>query len=430
MREDFVQYLWKFKLFNTLGLKTSTGKSIEIIRVGSHNTSSSGPDFSNAKLKIDEQLWVGNVEIHLSSKDWNIHKHQFDAAYNNVILHVVYFNDTEIVQTESGRILETLILNHLVFPKTEANYNELMLCKPQVIACEKLLKLDDVLLESYYDRLILERLERKIDDIDKDVAISFGDLDKAFLISLFKYFGAPQNKEAFEVLARNLELKHVIKQAVSIETLEALLFGVAGFLDTEIEDDYKHKLENEYNYLKQLYRIDSPMQLSNWKFSGVRPPSFPTVRIAQLAAVLYKEQRWFSYIQNENEIDQIRKRMQGATSAFWKTHYNFGLESKKMDKSLTEAFLDKIMINVMVPFLFYYAKFVQNEIYIEKAQEILLSLKPENNRITKAMRSIGFSYQNALSSQALIELKTNYCDQKRCLDCRLGYKILKGKSNE
>lgn len=432
MQEDFVQYVWKFKLFNTLALKTSAGKTIEIIRVGMHNTSSSGPDFSNSKLKIDGQLWVGNVEIHLSAKDWNTHKHQSDSAYNNVILHVVYFKEKEIldIKTESGRVLECLYLQEHVLPKTEAKYDELMRSKPKVIACENLINFDEVLISSYYDRLVLERLERKITDIEKDISLCLGDLDKAFLISLFKYFGAPQNKEAFEVLARNVDLKHIIKQAVSIENLEALLFGVAGFLDSEIEDDYKHKLENEYNYLKQLYRIESPMQVSNWKFSGVRPPSFPTLRLAQLAALLYEEQRWFSYIQNESEIDQIRIRMQGSVSNYWKTHYNFGTESKETAKALTESFLDKIMINVMVPFLFYYGKFVQEEKYIEKAQEILLSIKPEKNNITKAMSSIGFSNINALESQALITLKKNYCDQKKCLDCRLAFKILKDRNYE
>ena len=162
-------------------------------------------------------------------------------------------------------------------------------------------------------------------------------------------------------------------------------------LDTEIEDDYKFKLENEYHYIKQLYGLDSPMHHSHWKFSGVRPPSFPTVRLAQLAAVLFTEQRWFSYIQNENEIDQIRKRMQGSTSVFWKTHYNFGLASKETNKVLTEAFLDKIMINVMVPFLFYYGSFVQDESYKDRAFEILLSLKPESNAILKAWKKVGFS---------------------------------------
>lgn len=429
MQEDFVQYVWKFKLFKTLALKTRSGKDIEIVNVGIQNHSS-GPDFSNAKIKIDGQLWVGNVEIHLSTKDWNLHKHQEDAAYNNVILHVVYFKDDDNVKTASGRELESLFLEDLVYPKTEANYNELMRSKAQVIPCEKLLEIEEHLLFAYYDRLILERLERKIEDIEKDVALSLGDLDKAFLISLFKYFGAPQNKEAFEILARNIDLKHIIKQAVSIENLEALLLGTAGFLDSEIEDEYKNKLENEFSYLKQLYRIDSPMHISNWKFSGVRPPSFPTIRIAQLAAVLFKEQRWFSYIQNEKEIEKIREKMQVEVSSFWKTHYNFGVESKSSAKSLTDSFLDKIMINVMVPFLFYYGKFVQEEKYIEKAQDILLIIKPEKNNISKQMSSIGFSNKNALESQALLELKNNYCNLKKCLDCRLGYRILKNKDNE
>lgn len=426
MKEDFVQYIWKFRLFNSLNLRTHSGKKVEIIQQGLQNFSS-GPDFTNAKIKIDGQLWAGNVEIHLNVNDWNLHNHSSDEAYNNVILHVVYNSSEKTIQTNNGRVLETIFLKDLVFPETEKNYNVLMNSKQVFVPCENFLSKKEISTISLYDSLVTERLERKINDIEKDIELCFGDLDKAFLISLFKYFGAPKNKIPFEVLAKNIELKHLIKQAVSVESLEALLFGVAGFLDEETPCDYKNKLENEFAYQKQMYKIESPLKASNWKFSAVRPPNFPTIRIAQLAAVCFVEQRWFSYIQNEEDVQLIRNKLKCNASEYWNTHYNFNIESKKMIKSLTESFLDKIMINVIVPFLFYYGRFVQDEQYLDRAFDILLTLKPEKNKITDAWHHIGFSNSNAFESQALIALKQNYCDQKRCLECKIGYKILKNE---
>lgn len=426
MKEDFVQYVWKFQLFSKLDLKTISGKDIEILHQGFQNFSS-GPDFSNAKISIDGQLWAGNVEIHIDQKTWNTHNHQKDEAYNNVILHVIYNPSSYKVKTYNDVYIETVFLKDKIFKHTENHYNLLMQGNKSFVSCESFLKDKNIIPISFYDRLLVERLERKVEDIQKDVELSSGDLDKAFLINLFKYFGAPQNKTPFEILARNLDLKHIIKQAVSIESLEALLFGMAGFLDSEVESDYKNKLENEFAYQKQLYKLESPLKPSNWKFSAVRPPNFPTIRIAQLAAVLYKEQRWFSYIQNENDFEKLRSSLKTSTSQYWQTHYNFNTISKKSKKEMTDTFLDKIMINVIVPFLFYYSKFVQEEQFKEKAFDILLALKPEKNNITNAWKKIGLTNNNAFESQSLIELKQNYCDKKRCLDCSIAYKILKNE---
>lgn len=429
MKEDFVQYVWKFKLFNTIDLRTTSGKSIEIVHFGFQNFAS-GPDFTQAKIKIDNQLWAGNVEIHIQQNDWNMHKHDEDEAYNNVILHVIYEDSNLEVKTQSDRILETLVLKDNIFKHTESKYNELIKGKKNFVPCQDLVQIDEILLKTYYESLISERLERKINEIEQDLKIVQGDLDKAFLMSLFKYFGAPQNKVPFEVLASNVQINHLTKCAVSIENLEAYLFGMAGLLQNTSTNAYKIKLENEFAYQKQLYQLNSPLALSHWKFAGVRPPSFPTLRIAQLAAVLYKEQRWFSYIQNEESIFNIREKLNVEISTFWKTHYHFESEKKISQNSMSDAFLDKIMINVIVPFLFYYGKFVQDEKYIERALSILMHIKPEQNQITKGWKTIGFIHQNALHSQALIELKNNYCDLKKCLDCRLSYKILNNTAYE
>lgn len=426
MNEDFVQYIWKFQLYNCINLKTSSGKDLEILNQGTINISS-GPDFTNAKIKIDNQVWAGNVEIHLRQENWNQHKHNIDEAYNNVILHVVYFHSQKESLTKNKRILETLVLEDYIFNNSLTIYKSLINGKQSFVPCENFFFKKEIFISLFYDRLITERLERKIGDIERDIEICKGDLDKAILINIFKYFGAPQNKISFEVLAKNLNINTIIKQAVSIESIEALLFGVAGFLEEETECDYKNKLENEYSYINQLYKLDSPMKTSIWKFAAVRPSNFPTIRIAQLAALLYKEQRWFSFIQSEDQIKLIKNKFKISVSDYWKTHYNFGIESKKTEKNITDAFFDKIMINVIVPFLFYYGKFVQEERFIEKAFEILLEIKPEKNKITNSWQDIGYSNNNALESQALIELKQNYCNKNRCLDCNIGYKILKNE---
>lgn len=423
MQEDFVQYLWKFQLFEHQNLLTTEGEKIEILHQGNWNYYG-GADFLNAKIKIGEQLWVGNVEIHLTAEDWLKHKHQQDESYNNVILHVVFFPTQKNIKTQSGRILETLVLQDYVYKNTLKKYEQLRQYKAQFVACEQLIDLDNLAIETYYERLVTERLERKINQIEKDVAISEGDLDKAFLISLFRYFGAPQNKVAFETLAYNLELKHIIKQAHSIESLEALLFGMAGFLDEYSENKYHHQLENEYAYIRELYKIDSPMKASQWVFGKVRPPNFPTLRIAQLATLLHKEQRWFSYLQAEIDIGTLKKMMQQETSIFWQTHYLFNKEAKKQSKKLSDAFINKIILNVIAPFLFYYGKFVSEYRFVEQAFDLLAEGKKENNRIVNQWKNLGLPNQNALHSQALLQLHQTYCKPKRCLDCRIGFKIL------
>lgn len=429
MQEDFVQYLWKFQLFEPQNLWTTNGKKIEVVHQGNWNYYG-GADFFNAKIKIDGQLWVGNVEIHLKAEDWKSHKHQEDEAYNNVILHVVFFPTQKKVQTQSGREVETLVLQNFVYENTLKKYEYLQQHKAHFIACENLMDLDDFPIETYYERLITERLERKISQIEKDIENSYGDLDKAFMVNLFRYFGAPQNKLAFETLAYHLDLKHIIKQAHSVESLEALLFGTAGFLDQTAEDEYHHKLENEYAYIQELYQLSSSMKVSQWVFGKVRPPNFPTVRIAQLAAVLYKEQRWFGYLQGKIDVEQLKKMMQQETSNYWQTHYLFDKKAKKQSKKLSDAFINKIIVNVIAPFLFYYGKFVSEYRFVEQAFDLLAEGKKENNRIVNQWKKLKLPHQNALHSQALIELHQNYCTTKRCLDCRIGFKILNEKPNE
>jgi hypothetical protein len=421
--EDFIHFVWKFRLFEMNNLLTVSSEKIEILHPGIHSLES-GPDFTNAKIKIGETLWAGNVEIHHSNKDWYLHKHENDLAYNNVVLHVV-FSDGELpITTQNGRIVPTLVLGDRIFPGTLQKYKLMMESKPSFIPCEQLIQPNESILHSqFYESLALERLGRKLQEIEHDLEFTKGSLDDAFLISLFKYFGAPANKDSFATLARSFSLHQLIKQATSVKQIEALLFGLSGLLDAS--DDYAIKLENEFEYLKSLYKFPAVLNSGSWKFSTVRPPNFPTVRIAQLSALLFHEQRLLNYILEENDSAQIRKKFKIAASEYWNTHYVFGKTTASSVKKMSDAFIDKLMINVIAPFLFFYGNYKLDENIKEKAIDLLIQTEAEKNSLVQKMHQLGFSAANAMDTQALIQLKTSYCTDKKCLQCRIGYSILK-----
>lgn len=421
--EDFIQFVWKFRLFDTLNLQTHLNQSIEIIQVGQQNFGS-GPDFTNAKIKIGNTLWAGNVEIHHSNKDWYAHKHELDAAYNNVILHVVFGGNNNPITSQNNREVPTIVIGERIFEHTLAKYKLMTAGKTSFIPCEKIVDTSELFFfKQYYESLVFERLERKIADIENDLKFTKGSLDDAFLISLFKYFGAPSNKEPFEILARSFSLHQLIKQSTSVVQIEALLFGMAGMLNAS--DAYAQKLENEFEYLKNLYKLSSILTKSNWQFSNVRPPNFPTVRLAQLAALLFNEQRLLNFILEENDFDKIKAKFKMSVSEYWLTHYNFGKISPTKKKDTTDAFIDKLLINVVAPFLFFYGNYKNEEHFKEKAIDLLLAVAPESNSIVTNMSKLGFPTENAFDTQALIELKSIYCSAKKCLQCRIGYGILK-----
>ncbi len=421
--EDFVQFVWKFGLFHQQNLMLMDGSKIQIINAGTQNFAS-GSDFFSAKVYIDKTLWVGNIEIHLSVKNWQQHQHHNDAAYNNVILHVVYFDEDESVFLENGRAVPTLSIGKLIYKDTLLKYKRLLQTEKTFIPCQAFIKeVDSFTFTQYYEALLFERLERKVKDIEQDLTYTQGDLDMAFLITLFKYFGAPKNKDAFELLARSFQLNQLIKQNLSVTQLESFLFGLSDLLKGQ--DAYASRLQNEFEYTKKLFQLKVNCKSEQWIYAGTRPPNFPTVRIAQLAALLHKNIRLFSVLIEMKDLKDVRNIFEIETSEYWKKHYNFGVESKLSTKKLSEAFIDKIVINVLAPFLFFYGKYVNEEKYIERAINFLTEIKAESNQIVKGFKSLKVPVITAFESQALIELKNNYCDNKKCLDCRIGYSLLK-----
>ncbi len=422
MKEDFLHYIWKYKLFDASKLLTVEGQEIEVIKFGMHNTDA-GPDFFNGKVKVGETTWAGNIEIHINSSDWIKHKHQVDKTYDNVILHVVYNNDA-IILDKDGNEIPTLELKNLISSEVLAKYEQLVHLPDTGIACEGQIKIiDDFTIQSWINRLAFERLERKSEEIHLTLKQNKNDWEETFYQYLFKYFGLKVNALPFELLAKNTSLK-IVEKHHDLFSIEALLFGQAGYLEGNIEDGYFQKLKKEYNFLKSKFAL-TPLDSSMWKLLRLRPSNFPSLRISQVSNLLSKKTRLFSKIIEAESVIDIQEFFKVEASEYWNSHYQFGkLVEENKKKKIGINTINSIIINVIVPFTFVYGKQNQKEELVDKALKLLESVKAENNAIIKKWNELGVKTNNAMQTQSLIELKTNYCSQKKCLNCGIGNKIL------
>ncbi|MDH5413649.1 MAG: DUF2851 family protein [Flavobacteriaceae bacterium] len=421
MKEDFLHYLWKHKLFSLQSLITTNKESIELFRSGEHNHLS-GPDFFNALLKIDGQRWAGNVEIHVKSSDWYLHGHEKDENYDNIILHVVWEHDVNIHTKNSG-LLPTLELKNFIKTDVLNNYKKLFSTTKTWINCEKdIASTDDFLLNNWYDRLYIERLEEKSTFIMNLLKSSNNDWEAVLFKLLAKNFGLKINSEAFFELADRLNFSIIRKQRNDLESLEALIFGQAGFLIEPIENGYYQKLQKEYQYLTSKFNL-TPVSNSRFQFFRLRPNNFPTIRIAQLAALYNQKENLFSQILKINELVDFYKLFSIQVSPFWKDHYSFTSASKKNNKSLTKSFIDLLLINTIVPFKFIYLR-KMNKLNEEVLVETVRHIKPEKNSIIDKFNEIGISTHNAFQTQSLLQLKNEYCSKQKCLDCNIGNDLL------
>lgn len=420
--EDFLHYIWKFKRFNTLNLKTTCGKSIQIIKSGVHNKDS-GPDFFNANVKIDQTIWVGNVEIHVNSSDWDKHKHSLDKAYQNVILHVVYNHDKDVKNLISKNI-PTIELKPFVKLDLLTNYNNLVNSNQWVPCANQIKNIDKFILNNWLERLAIERLETKTEYISSLLKLYVNDWDKVFFHSLLKYFGSKINKEPFEVLAQNTPI-NIFNKHNSITEVEALLFGQSGMLNTNNNDEYFLELKKEYEFLKKKFNLQS-INSVHWKFFRLRPNNFPTIRLAQLAQILHKNNRLFSKVLDCNSLNEIKKLFQAQPSLYWQHHHHFEKKFKtKQTNKIGDQFIEMLIINVIIPCLFAYSKYKGTVEHKATALNYLKELKKEKNSIIKKWESIGVVATNAKDTQALLTLKNDYCSQKKCLNCQIGNSILK-----
>ena len=422
MTEELLHHLWKFRLFNQSELATTAGDSIEIVKVGEHNQNA-GPDFFNSKIKIDDTLWAGNVEVHVRASDWNKHTHQSDKSYDNIILHVVYEAD-QVIQRASGEPIPTLELKQRIEPFYYANYERFKSSKDW-IACEKqIAHVPAIVLHASLNRLLIERLEEKFNAIMKMLHLNKMNWEETFYQLLAKNFGFKINAMPFELLAKSIPSVILAKHKSSLLQIEALLFGQAGFLEQHFNDKYPEQLQNEYAFLKQKFKLIS-IDNHLWKFLRLRPVNFPTIRIAQFAQLIYQSSHLFSKMIGANQLVELEKLMDIGVSDYWNTHYIFEKTVSVRHKRLGGDSVYNIIINTVIPFLFVYGKAKGDESYIERALRFLDEMEGEKNSIITTWRTLNISVKSAAETQALLQLKNKYCDHKKCLQCSIGNYLLK-----
>ncbi len=420
--EEFLQYIWENNLFFTNDLKTANGEKLEIINVGKRNTDS-GPDFFNAKIKIDDTIWVGNIEIHKNASDWTKHNHQTDKAYNNVILHVVENSDQPIFRNNSEEI-PTLLFKYPEHLKT--NYQNLLDAKTWIACQNQFHKIDPIILQLGFNRLMIERLEDKTDEILTRIQQNNNDWNTTFYQMLARMFGFKVNAVPFELLAKSLPLEILAKHKSNLFQLEALLFGNSGLLNDQLlGDDYYLNLRNEYSFLHKKYHLKG-IESHLWKFMRLRPGNFPTVRISQFAALIHRSHGLFSKITEIENLEELKQLFEVEASEYWNSHYSFNKNSKRnYVKELGESSVNMLIINVVIPFLFVYGE-KQNKDYLKnRALEFLEQLPSERNSIIEKWEKMGVNTRSAFESQALLQLKNKYCERKKCLNCQIGVKLVR-----
>ncbi|SBV98494.1 conserved hypothetical protein [uncultured Dysgonomonas sp.] len=417
--EDILHYIWKFKLYQK-ELKTTDGRQIEVLDVGLPNTNE-GPDYFNAKIKIDGELWAGNIEIHTSSDQWKAHNHHKNKSYNSVILHVVEKANCEVFN-ELG---QSVIQCEITYPQhIKENYDFLIHSNTDIPCRNYIGNVPPFHLNSWMNTLLIERLERKANHIESLLKRFQNSWEDTFYVLLTRNFGFGLNSDSFERLALSLPLRCIQKQGDNIIQIEALLFGQAGMLDNvKVEDDYFSLLKKEYEFLKNKYDL-KPLDSYIFKSMRSRPTAFPQIRIAQLASLLHSSHGLFSKITACDDIGRIRLMFHVNASEYWQTHYAFGVTSERKSKYLGDSSLDILLINTVAPILFIYGKSIDNETLCERALKFLEMLKPEQNSITKLFSKLKMPLNSAADSQAMIQLKREYCELRKCLFCRIGHQLL------
>lgn len=419
MTEDFLHYLWINQLYSKENFFTTSGETIEIIHPGVAN-SDAGPDFFNAKIKIGNTIWVGNVEIHVRSSDWQRHNHQSDKAYDNVILHVVANSDT-IINRLSGEEIPT---TELQFDKRlYDNYIKLISGNHWIPCQDKIAEHEPLFVQNWLDRLAAERLETKSEEILKKLDKNLNDWEETFYQMIGRSFGFRLNSTPFDLLTQSIPLTTILRHSDNLLQIEAMLFGQAGFLNAEGGDENYVRLKKEYEFFKSKFSLQ-PVENHLWKFLRLRPSNFPTIRIAQFSALIFKHKTLFSKIIESSGDSAIRDILDVRTSDYWNSHYQFNRKSVVREKKLGNQAIDSLIINAVIPVIFTYGRTAKGSSYKNYALDLMQSLPPEVNSIITGWKGNNIMASNAMDSQALLQLKNVYCDNKRCLKCSIGNRIL------
>lgn len=422
MKEDFLHYVWQYKKFDFSNLKTSTGDSLTIINSGQY-LQLSGPDFFNAQIILNEQKWAGNIEIHVKSSDWYLHQHEKDANYDNVILHVVWENDSPIFRKDNTEI-PTLELKKYVSKEVLENYLKLKTKKSWIYCENEIASIDDFSFKSWQERLFFERLERKEIPILELLKETENDWEAVLFCMLAKNFGLNTNGEAFLKMAKSIPFSVIRKESFEVENLEALLFGMANLIPTEVEDNYTKDIQKRFDYCIQKYQFQKKI-ITPVQFFKHRPDNFPTIRLAQLAMLYHMQQNLFSKIISVSSMEDFYQLFNVSVSNYWQTHYQFDKESPRKKKSFSKSFIDLLVINTIVPIQFSFAKSQGKEIS-ETILETMNAVHPEKNNVIEKFATFGIKSKNAFETQSLLQLKNEYCDKSKCLECGIGIQLLKG----
>ena len=418
MDEQFLYYIWVNKLI-TGELITADGDRIEIVNNGYRNTDS-GPDFKEAKIRIGSTLWAGNVEMHVKTSDWNRHRHQYDKAYDNVILHVVYENDTKVndipVLELKSHFDESLLENYHSF----VNNKKDLACANSIGNIQKFTWL------SWLDTLIVERLQKKDETADKILSNNTFDWEEAFYKLMLHYMGMKVNNEAFGLLANVLPFKVLQKHADNLTQVEAMLFGCAGLLNENYTDEYIKILQREFSIMQAKFDLKT-MPATMWKYMRMRPGNFPTIRLAQIAQFIHQNTPVFSKLLNCNDLKEVKSIFNVSTSTYWETHYRFQVPSPRKVKHLGETASNTLIINAVAPLMFAWGKRHEQSEICDRAIAYLEELDAEDNKITRLFAKQGFEPHNAMQSQALLTLYENYCKKHLCLECRIGNILINNK---
>jgi hypothetical protein len=419
MNEKLLQFIWLHQYYNKLRLKTTDGEPLEIIYNGMPNPNQ-GPDFLNARIRVGKTVWAGNIELHILASDWHKHRHVLDSNYRNVILHVVWRNN---ISKKEPAVFPVLELQSLVPKVLLIRYKKLMEGQAFIPCGNALAGVPELVMAAWKEKLLVERLETKVADVFAGLLETGDHWEEVFWRLLCKNFGAKVNTGAFEAIARTLPFAIISKNRHSLVKLEALLMGQAGLLSDSVKDDYPLRLKKEYLLLKKKYHLQKPNEPV--LFLRMRPQSFPTIRLAQLAQLMLQQDRLFSIVTHARNTKEIKALFHLEAAGYWSNHYRFDQSTSTKTKIMGADMMNNILTNTIIPFVFSWAIYQSDEKMKLKAINWLMDLPAEVNVITKGFVKLGMPIHSAYDAQALIQLKNNYCRDKQCLKCAAGSAIMR-----
>ncbi len=421
--EAFLHFLWKTRRFDHQALRTTHGEFLEVLDAGQHNRHA-GPDFLQARIRIGRRLWAGQVEIHVRASDWIAHKHPFDPAYQNVVLHVVWEEDRPIYLADGSR-LPCLELKDRTPVALLAQYRRLQQSRLKVPCTSRLAEVSSLTRSAWLDRMLAERMELQAQKLADVFERTQSDWEQSLRVSVARAMGLPANADAMQELMLRLPHTLLARYRDNPARMEALFFGQAGLLQGAFRDDWPRELQKNYRFLQRKHGL-KPLQALHWKWSRMRPASFPSLRIAQLAALCSKHASWFSAFRQMKSVDEIKAFFKLQTSDYWTAHHHWQRPSAGNLSQPGKELVERVVLNALAPLFFFYGQQSGDPAYQQRALHWLHQLPAENNRITRMWRDLGWDIKSAEHSQGILHLQRTYCERRRCLECAVGHALLKG----